>query len=63
MNKESSFKGRDDLRIGIDRNCARKQQELTHNKAVRCKNLLKIMLKVTFVFDEHQILHVAWDLR
>ena len=50
----TSGKGGDDLSIGFDRDRGRRQDELTDNKNVNGKFLLKILLKDIFGLAEHQ---------
>ena len=50
----TSSKNSDDLSIGFDRNRARRQDEMTDNKRVKCKYHVRIMLKDVFGFAEHQ---------
>ena len=50
----TSSKGSDDLAIGCDRSSARRREEITNNKNVKGKFLLRIMLKDVFGFAEGQ---------
>ena len=50
----TSSKGSDDLSIGFDRSSGRRRDDMTNNKNVKGKNLLRIMLKDVFGFAEHQ---------
>ena len=50
----TSAKVSDDLSIGFDRSRNRRRDELAQNKNVKCKYLLKIMLKDVFSFAECQ---------
>ena len=50
----TSSKDSDDLSIGFDRNRERKKNELTNNKSIKGKYLIRIYLKDIFGFAEHQ---------
>ena len=50
----TSSKDGDDLSIGFDRNRGRKKNELTNNKTIKGKYHIRIHLKDTFGFAEHQ---------
>ena len=50
----TSSKDNDELSIGFERNPKRTRDELTANKSVKVKYLLRIMLKDVFGFAEHQ---------
>ena len=50
----TSSKDSDDLSIGFDRNRGRRKNELTKNKTIKGKYLIKIYLKDFFGFAEHQ---------
>ena len=50
----TSAKNTDDLSIGFDRHCARRQRELTNKKNKEGKYHLRIMLRDFFGFAEHQ---------
>ena len=50
----TSSKGSDDLSIGFDRDCNRRQRELTLNKTQKGKYHLRIYLKDVFGFAEYQ---------
>ena len=50
----TSSKGSDDLSIDFDRSIERRRDEMTSNKRVEGKYLLRIMLKKIFGFAEHQ---------
>ena len=49
----TSSRDSDDLSIGFDRDCGRKQQELTNAKKIKGKFHVIIMLKEVFGFVEH----------
>ena len=42
------------MSVGFDRDCGRRQRELTHNKFVKGKNHVRILLKDVFGFVENQ---------
>ena len=46
-------KDSDDLSIGFDRSRNRRKDELAHNKNVRGKYHIRVMLKDVFVFAEY----------
>ena len=50
----TSSRGSDDLIIGFDRSCDRRQRELTKNKIIKCKHLVRIHLEDTFGIVENQ---------
>ena len=50
----TSSKDGDDLSIGFDRNRGRRKNELTNNKTIKGKNLIRIYLKDIFGFAQHQ---------
>ena len=50
----TSSKGSDDLSIGFDRDCNRRQRELTNNKIQKGKYHVRIYLKDIFGFAEYQ---------
>ena len=50
----TSAKGTDDLSIAFDRDCERRQRELTNNKNIKVKKHVKILLEDVFGFAEHQ---------
>ena len=50
----TSSKGSDDLSIGFDRDCNRRQRELTNNKSQKGKYHVRIYLKDVFGFAEYQ---------
>ena len=50
----TSARNTDDLAIGFDRDCGRRQRELTNTKNIKGKYLVTIMLKDIFGFAEHQ---------
>ena len=50
----TSSKNSDDLSIGFHRSRAKRQDEMTDNKRVKCKYHVRIMLKDVFGFAEHQ---------
>ena len=49
-----SSRGSDDLSIGIDRDCGRRQRELTNNKNIKGKYHVRIYPKDVFGFSEQQ---------
>ena len=50
----TSSRESDDLSIGFDRDCNRRQRELTDNKTQRGKYHVRIYLKDIFSFAEYQ---------
>ena len=50
----TSSRGSDDISIGFDHSCNRRRGELTSNRNVKVKFLVRIMLKDVFGFVEHQ---------
>ena len=50
----TSARGSDDLFIGFDRDCGRRQRELTNNKNKKGKHHIRIMLKDLFGFALYQ---------
>ena len=50
----TSSRGSDDLSIGSDRDRNRRKRELTNDKNIKCRFHVKIMLRDTFGFVEHQ---------
>ena len=50
----TSSRGSDDLSIGFDRDCGRRQRELTNNKNIKGKYHVRIYLKDIFGFTEYQ---------
>ena len=50
----TSAKDSDDLSIGFDRHSGKAREELTSNKNIKGKNLVRIMLNDVFDFAEHQ---------
>ena len=50
----SPSKGSDDLSIGFDRDRTRRRNELTNNKNIKGKNLVRIYLKDIFGYAEYQ---------
>ena len=50
----TSAKGSDGLSIGFDRDCGRRQRELTNNKNLKGENHVRIMRWDIFGFAEHQ---------
>ena len=50
----TSSKGSDDLTIGFDRDRNRRKREMTNNKNIKGKYLMRIYLKDIFGFAEHQ---------
>ena len=51
---KTTARNTDDLSIGFDRSCDRRQRELTNNKIQKVKFHLRIYLKHVFDFPEHQ---------
>ena len=57
----TSSKGSDDLSIGFDRDCNRKQRHLTNNKTQKTKSYVRVYLKDVFGFAKYQKkLHMDW---
>ena len=50
----TSSRGSDDISIGFDRDCNRRQRELTNNKTQKGKYHIRIYLKDVFGFAEYQ---------
>ena len=48
----TSSGGSYNLSIGFDRDCGRREQELTNNKNIRCKYHVRIMLKSDLVLSK-----------
>ena len=56
----STCRGSDDLSIGFDRSRDRRQRELTNNKNIKGRYLVRIYLKDLFGFAEHQEKGTYW---